>query len=270
MPIFWFGLINIELNEDNWLYAFLVFIILHLFTYPASNGYNSYCDKDEGSIGGIEKPPIVNEYLIYLVILFDVLAVALSLFLNIHFAIGILIYLLVSKAYSWPQIRIKKYPILSTVIVTLFQGAFTYLLVFQGIEGKVVFNSQVIIPAVTGTLFLAGSYPITQIYQHEEDAGRGDKTLSLLLGIKGTFIFAGLMFIIASALMCVWLNDWGSIAIYFAGTGGIGMFFTKWALSSLKNPEAANFKNTMRMNKISSLSLSATFILIKVYTYIFL
>ena len=31
------------------------------------------------------------------------------------------------------------------------------------------------------------AYPMTQIFQHEEDK-RGDETLSLKLGIKGTFL----------------------------------------------------------------------------------
>ena len=41
------------------------------------------------------------------------------------------------------------------------------------------------IPAILSSLLLFGSYPMTQIYQHEEDARRGDKTLSLKLGIQG-------------------------------------------------------------------------------------
>lgn len=269
MPIFWFAFIHVEWNEASLINAIVVFLVLHLLVYPASNGYNSYCDKDEDSIGGLEKPPVVNEYLIYLVIAFDVLAVLCSLFLNLPFAIAILAYLLVSKAYSWPGIRLKKLPITSTVIVTLFQGAFTYYMVLQGIEGRIEWNLNNVLPAIVSTLFLAGSYPITQIYQHSEDGRRGDKTLSIMLGIKGTFFFAALMFAVASALMAFWLNDLIAIAIYFLVTAPVGMFFSKWMLNSFKNVDAVNFSNTMRMNKISSLCMSATFVLIKVYLEVF-
>jgi 1,4-dihydroxy-2-naphthoate octaprenyltransferase len=41
--------------------------------------------------------------------------------------------------------------------------------------------------AILSALFFAGSYPLTQIYQHEEDARRGDLTLSRVLGVAGTF-----------------------------------------------------------------------------------
>jgi len=269
MPIFWFAFIHVEWNEASLINAIVVFLILHLLVYPASNGYNSYCDKDEESIGGLEKPPVVNEYLIYLVVAFDILAVVCSVFLNLSFAIAILAYLLVSKAYSWPTIRLKKFPIASTAIVTLFQGAFTYYMVVLGIEGSFEWSTNYVLPAIVSTLFLAGSYPITQIYQHSEDGRRGDRTLSIMLGIKGTFFFAATMFVLASVLMAYWLQDLIAIGIYFVVTAPVGMFFSKWMLNSLKNREAVNFSNTMRMNKISSLCMSATFVLIKVYLELF-
>lgn len=268
MPVFWFAFINVEWNESSLINAIIVFLILHLLVYPASNGYNSYCDKDEESIGGLEKPPVVNEYLIYLVIAFDALAVLLSFLLSWQFAMAILAYLLVSKAYSWPGIRLKKFPILSTVVVTLFQGAFTYYTVLLGIEGSFDWNSQYL-PALVSTLFLAGSYPITQIYQHGEDSRRGDKTLSIMLGIKGTFFFAAGMFVVASALMALWLENWIAVILYFVATGPVGMYFSSWMLKSLKDKSQVNFVNTMKMNKISSLSLSATFVLLKVYMEVF-
>ena len=50
MPVFFFALgISPNLVESRLLWLFL---IVHLFLYPASNGYNSYFDKDVKSIGG--------------------------------------------------------------------------------------------------------------------------------------------------------------------------------------------------------------------------
>jgi hypothetical protein len=39
--------------------------------FPASNGYNSYFDKDEDSIGLLEKPPEVDISLYYFSILLE-------------------------------------------------------------------------------------------------------------------------------------------------------------------------------------------------------
>src|SRR5260370_37448 len=57
---------------------------------------------------------------------------------------------------------------------------------------------RIIIPATLSTLLLLGSYPMTQVYQHEEDAKHGDKTMSMLLGIVGTFIFVQIVFAISA------------------------------------------------------------------------
>ena len=107
LPINLFSLsLSPNLNDSR---MFWVFFILHFFLYSASNGYNSYFDKDEKSIGGLKNPPPVNTGLYYLSLLLDVAAVVLGYIkLNMTFAVMLLVYGLVSKAYSHPQIRLKK------------------------------------------------------------------------------------------------------------------------------------------------------------------
>ncbi|MBA2406728.1 MAG: UbiA prenyltransferase family protein, partial [Chitinophagales bacterium] len=130
MPVYWFALLNTEINIAK---AILVFIILHFFVYPASNGYNSYFDRDEQSIGGLKSPPRVTVQLWYLVILFDLIGVLLSFVVNILFAIMMIVYLLISKAYSYKKTRLKKHPIIGAFTVVLFQGLFTYIAVQVGV-----------------------------------------------------------------------------------------------------------------------------------------
>jgi hypothetical protein len=59
-PVFWFG-ISQSLNIHA-IDVLIVGIVLHLFIYPASNLYNSYMDKDTGSIGGLEHPPPIKHH----------------------------------------------------------------------------------------------------------------------------------------------------------------------------------------------------------------
>jgi 1,4-dihydroxy-2-naphthoate octaprenyltransferase len=267
MPIYWFALSAANGFAPGT--AALIFLILHVLVYPASNGYNSFQDKDEDSIGGLKRPPKVTQELLHLVVLFDVLAVGLSLLLSPLFAAMVAIYLLISKAYSYKGIRIKKYPVLSTVIVTIFQGAFTFVMVQVGLG--LPFDQLLQLPnigfALVSTLFLCGSYPLTQIYQHEEDSRRGDKTLSLLLGINGTFLFAAISLTLGTALL-FWLyfryDQLYNIVIFLICTAPILYFFTGWALRAQKQPEVVNFENTMRMNKISSLCIALAFIVMLV------
>src|SRR5206468_3862777 len=98
------------------------------------------------------------------------------------------------KAYSYDKIRLKKYPFISTITVVFFQGFFTFLMVQlgSGIPASIYFSGANLILALVSSLFLCGSYPLTQVYQHKEDRKRGDETLSLKLGLRGTFLFSAI------------------------------------------------------------------------------
>ncbi|WP_226915766.1 UbiA family prenyltransferase [Hymenobacter siberiensis] len=264
MPVFWFGLSALRGPWSGWR-ALSVFVVLHLLAYPASNGYNSYYDKDEGSIGGLKAPPKVTPELLHLVWLFDALAVAGAALLSLPFAALVVVYLLVSKAYSYEGIRLKKYPLLSTLVVVIFQGAFTLLMTQVGVGATPtqLFEKTNLLLALVSTLFLCGSYPLTQVYQHEEDARRGDHTLSLRLGIRGTFIFAavGLLAGAAALGLAYWLRqEIHPLLIFLVATGPVVVLFGRWAWAVWHDESAADFEHTMRMNQISSLCLSAAFI----------
>ncbi|RDV17004.1 prenyltransferase [Pontibacter diazotrophicus] len=263
MPIFWFALSTV-VGYEVWR-AVAVFIILHLLVYPASNGYNSYYDRDEGSIGGLKHPPKVTQQLMHLVLLFDLLAVVLGIILSPLFGALVALYLLISKAYSYEGIRLKKYPVLSTFVVTFFQGAFTYVMVQVGIGLSLaeVLQTPNVWFALVSTLFLCGSYPLTQIYQHKEDSERGDRTLSLILGVKGTYLFAAISLALGSALLLYLYfttDQVRNIFIFLIFTAPILYFFTGWMLKAQKDLRVVNYENTMQMNKISSLCISLAFI----------
>lgn len=269
MPVFWFALSTLG-SFKVWL-AVAVFLLLHLLVYPASNGYNSYYDKDESSIGGLKRPPKVTHQLMHLVLLFDILSVVLGIVISPLFGALVAVYLLVSKAYSYEGIRLKKYPILSTFVVTFFQGAFTFAMVQVGVGLTLsqVLQSPNIWFALVSTLFLCGSYPLTQIYQHQEDSRRGDRTLSLLLGIRGTYLFSALALMLGSALL-LWLyfttHQVRNIFIFLICTAPVVYFFAGWVIRAQKDLSVVNYENTMLMNKISSLSISIAFILMIVFS----
>lgn len=245
------------------------FLILHLLVYPASNAFNSYFDKDEGPIGGIEKPLPVNLQLYFVANSLDFVALLLAIiFCSLPFALAILIYILISKAYSHPSIRLKKYPFLSWAIVGFFQGAFVYLAVYQLIsDSSAAFVDKLTwFPALLASLNLWAFYPITQIYQHDEDAKRGDITMSLKLGIRGTFVFTGILFFISAIGFYFFFKTEyelfsNSILRFILCMSPALIYYNYWVLKSWKNASLANFKNTMIMNILGSICLNLFFLL---------
>ncbi|MBO3272657.1 UbiA family prenyltransferase [Hymenobacter defluvii] len=271
MPVFWFGLSALREPFSPWRAAG-VFVVLHLLAYPASNGYNSYYDRDEGSIGGLRQPPPVSRELLHLVWLFDGLAVLGGALLSLPFAGLVVVYLLVSKAYSYEGIRLKKYPLVSTLVVVVFQGAYTFLMTQVGVGASpaAILASNNLLLALVSTLFLCGSYPLTQVYQHQEDARRGDRTLSLRLGIRGTFVFAGVALGVGAALLVAVYaqrNEWTHALLFLTATLPVVGLFGRWAWLVWHDASAANFDHTMRMNQVSSLCLSAAFVVMLLWRW---
>src|SRR6185369_1125773 len=132
LPIFCFAISQAAtINPVN---TIIIFIALHFFIYPGSNIYNSYMDKDKGSIGGLKNPPPVTRKLYLMSILFDSTGILLCLFINWQMMLMILVYIGISKAYSWKKIRLKKFGITGWLVVMLFQGGYTFLLVNMASE----------------------------------------------------------------------------------------------------------------------------------------
>jgi 4-hydroxybenzoate polyprenyltransferase len=261
LPVFLFAFYTA--SSINAGQALLVFIILHLFTYPASNGYNSYFDKDEGSIALIKNPPKVKKSLYQTAIILEWTGVILAIFVNLTFVACIIIYNLLSKAYSHPSIRLKKYPVISFLVVFIFQGFFVYLTCYLAFGKNILdFNMRHIIAAFICSCLIGASYPLTQIYQFDEDASRGDKTLSMLLGYKSSFIFSAIVFLTGIILMYKYWelqNQVTKFYVFAVCCAPIIVYFYWWLLKVIKNKENANFTNAMRMTLLSGIIMLGYF-----------
>jgi 1,4-dihydroxy-2-naphthoate polyprenyltransferase len=260
MPVYWFALSQTEHIYTK--HAILVFIILHFLIYPASNGYNSYMDRDTDSIGGIKNPQQPTRQLFYVSILMDITGIICSCFISIYFCLGIIGYILASRAYSYRGIRLKKYPFTGYITVVLFQGAVTFFLVMHGSStGKIL--TIPFIGMLAASLLIGGFYPLTQIYQHKQDKADGVNTLSSRLGYTGTFIFTGLIYLFAMAVLGYYLisslqqTNFLIIQIFFIP---VLVYYLWWFGKVIKNTDAANFTNTMRMNLLASVCTNAAFI----------
>lgn len=260
MPVYWFALSQIA--AINIMNAVLIFVILHLLVYPASNGYNSYMDRDTQSIGGIKNPMQPTRQLFYVSILLDVTGIILSCLISKWFVMGILLFIAASRAYSYRGIRLKKYPIAGYLTVIFFQGAVTFFLVIHGASADKTLIAP-IAGVVAAALLIGGFYPLTQIYQHQQDKEDGVTTLSMLLGYNGTFIFTALIYIFAVAALAYQListgqqNSFFIIQIFFMP---ILAYFVWWFKKVAANNSNANFVYTMRMNLLASICSNAAFI----------
>jgi 1,4-dihydroxy-2-naphthoate octaprenyltransferase len=262
LPVYLFALS--QLNKINWVNAVLVFFILHVLVYPSSNGYNSYMDRDETPIGGLAKPLQPTRQLFYASIIMDVISLCLSFFISVYFVAGVLLYIFASRAYSYRGIRLKKYPLIGYLIVIVFQGAVTFFLSYHGSNADKPLHIP-LWPAVASSLLIGGYYPLTQIYQHEEDLKDGVITISYKLGKKGTFVFCGIVFALATAAMFFTFEEQGRLQFFFIFTFcmlPMVLFFVQWMTKTWKDGSKANFKNSLRMNLLASCCTTTCFLIL--------
>ena len=260
MPVYWFALSFVEnINTTN---AILIFFIIHVFVYPSSNGYNSFMDRDTSSIGGIKKPLQPTNQLFGFTVIMDVLSILLSFIISPLTALCILLYILFSRLYSYRKIRLKKFPVIGYLVVILNQGALIFFTVFHASNNNVT-DEAPIIGMLCATLLIGGFYPITQIYQHKDDAADNVKTISMLLGKKGTFIFCMIIYAIAFSLLFYYFSSVHQISHFFILAAfflPVIVYFMVWFLQFIKNEANADFTHTMRMNKIASACTNLAFI----------
>jgi 1,4-dihydroxy-2-naphthoate octaprenyltransferase len=266
-PLYLFALSQVK--DINWMKAVLIFLILHFLVYPASNGYNSYMDRDTQSIGGLEHPPLPSKELYRLTIAMDIMAIALAFLVNPVFGLIMPLYIAASKAYSYRKIRLKRFPVIGYLTVIIFQGALTFWLVFQGSNAV----TSLAVPwegMVICALLIGGFYPLTQVYQHQQDLDDGVTTISYKLGYNGTFIFCAAVYVLAWLFMAQFFVTKGEkdklllVSIFFLP---IIVYFSWWFAAVKKDKRAASFRNTMRMNWIAATCTNLAFFILLMWRY---
>jgi 1,4-dihydroxy-2-naphthoate octaprenyltransferase len=268
MPVFLFALS--QTADINWKNTAVAFIILHFFIYPASNGYNSYQDRDETSIGGIKHPPKVTENLFYATLLLDITGVLTALYVSVYFSLFVLIYVLVSRAYSFRNLRLKKYALVGFLTVMVFQGGFSYLMVFSATKADftwTMLNQSSVLCMLVASFFIGSVYPLTQIYQHRSDRADGVTTISYKLGYTGTFVFSSLLFFCALIVLCfhfMLIEKQVYFLLFLLLMLPVVGRLLYWFINVRKDVSKADFDNTMTMNLLASSCMNVYFIILTV------
>jgi 4-hydroxybenzoate polyprenyltransferase len=172
---------------------------------------NSAYDKDEGDIAYLRRPPPPPRYLAAFSLGLMFLGLLLASLLPGEFQTVYAICLVLSVLYSVPPFRLKAVPGADWLInmvgfgtLTPYAGWASTGLPLQAAAGVVLLGFC--------SLF-AALYPLTQIYQFEEDSRRGDRTLALTLGVKGSLLVsagaaaAGYVVFVMAGSLAGWGRD---------------------------------------------------------------
>lgn len=203
------GLLSADLNIRSFL---LQFFNVHLLLFGGATAYNSYWDKDQGPIGGLKNPPLMMSWMWLGALIVQMVGLMLAVPQGSMYFIVFALSMLFFWLYSTPLVRWKSRPIKSLIAIG-FSTGFNAVLLGYLAAGNWQINTPVLIAAVGVMLMLLSLYPISQIYQKDEDLRRGDQTFVLQYGRSGvrfffvSAFFTGLLFVtIAIGYSHLWLG----------------------------------------------------------------
>jgi 1,4-dihydroxy-2-naphthoate octaprenyltransferase len=182
-PIFLWGALLSGGRWDDGTTA--AFVALHLFLYPAATAFNSAFDQDEGPVSGLERPPEVPPGLAGFAIALAAAGAVSALFAGPGFLFAYALIVVWTAAYSHPAARWKASPWKSSAAIALGQGALGFAAGWIAAARLDLGDEALFAGAAGAALTALGLYPATQVFQTQEDAQRGDRTLALVLGPAG-------------------------------------------------------------------------------------
>jgi 4-hydroxybenzoate polyprenyltransferase len=192
---------------------------------------NSAYDRDEGDVAYLRRPPPPPQHLagfsLSLMAAGQILAFGLPPAYRAAYAVCFVLSIL----YSVPPVRLKAVAGADWVINMWGFGTLTPYAGWAA-TGFPVTGGRLLVLLAFGPLF-AALYPLTQLYQVEEDSRRGDRTLACILGVRrslnaalGAALVAFVVFLAAGArtgwrLGSPDLGRWGALAVALAAWAAV-------------------------------------------------
>lgn len=199
------------------LWALVIWVV---FLNGGTLAINSVFDRDEGDIGYLNAPPPLPRYLLHFSVALLAGGQLLALTLPAGFQIAYAVCFVLSVLYSVPPFRFKAVAGVDWVINMWGFGTLTPYAAWAA-SGRPLDVGHGLVLLAFCPLF-AGLYPLTQLYQFDEDRRRGDRTLALILGMRKSLIVA-----IASVVLAFGLLAWAA-ALLRAPIVALGLPFAAW------------------------------------------
>lgn len=230
------------------------FIAVHALLFGGVNAYNSYFDKDDGPIGGLEKPPKMKRWMYYGSLIIQILGLIISISLGTLYVFLYIISMALSLLYSSPMFRFKGRPILSLLVVGLGTAFSTNIMGFIA-SGGVAITQNVLLGSIGSTFIILSMYPFSQAYQIAEDKKRGDNTFVVRYGILGIKRIFKILFMPGIFILAFSLNFIPYATLSFVVFGIVSDLFILRYINTIEG-KISEYKKIMKTKYYSGLLLT--------------
>ncbi len=237
----------------------LQFVNVHVLLFAGATAFNSYWDKDEGPIGGLRNPPPMQRWMRDSSMLMQFAGLVWAYSVSLSFAIVYVCSMVLFWLYSTPLVRWKSHPILSMIAIAGSTGVGGFLMGYLAGGGQL--QLSLLLPIVGVSFILLSMYPVSQLFQVEEDTKRGDRTFASVFGLKGVQNFFLFSYAFGIFLLALGLSTVDHImAGFFLIVAGLSGFLI-WFYFSQLQCKPSEYPLVMRIKWLAS-SLFVFFILV--------
>jgi 1,4-dihydroxy-2-naphthoate octaprenyltransferase len=240
----------------------IAFVAIHVFLYSGATAFNSYYDRDVGPVGGLERPPPVPPALLPLSLLMQLTGWLLAAFVNVPFWLAYGVFVALSTAYSHPRLRLKAHTLASVLLVGFGQGVLAFVAAWAATRGEVAsaWGVDGVLGATAAMALILALYPLTQLYQIDEDAARGDRTLAVAWGPAGCFKFSLTCTLVGGvAMLALIVRRFGLVDATLVGFGLVlQLLGIAWLARGFDSRAVvARYRRVMGLNALSAGALGA-------------
>lgn len=261
-------LLGAVLSEDLNLKWFIIqFLNVHILLFGGATAYNSFWDRDEGPVGGLQNPPAMVQWMWLASLLMQaaglLLALPMGLFFTGIYALSMLFFWL----YSSPLTRWKGHPLKSLVAIGISTGGNAVLMGYLA-AGFDPVNSSIWFAAAGVTFILLSLYPVSQLYQQDEDIRRGDKTFAVSYGRKTVMHFFESSYLLGLLLTALGLGiRHMMLGIAFGVAGATIGFFVDKKVKGMMDKYEDDYQGIMQVKYRTSLAFVSFLLLALVFKH---
>lgn len=243
-------------EDVNWTQFCLQFINVHVLLFGGATAYNSWHDKDEGPIGGLKSPPTMQRWMWPMSLVIQLIGLIWAITVNWNFMAIYAVSMLFFWLYSSPLARWKGKPILSLAAIGISTGTNSFFMGFLAAGGYPITWFEDLTALGVACLVLS-LYPVSQVFQTDEDIKRGDETFAVRFKLKGVKWLFTVLFPLGTAILTISLFiSRGFAGLIFGAVGMLAYLIILYLVWHLKGKES-EYSMVMRVKFLASLSFVA-------------
>ncbi|SHE96479.1 4-hydroxybenzoate polyprenyltransferase [Fodinibius roseus] len=248
-------LLGALLSENFNLQWFVIqFLNVHLLLFGGATAYNSFWDRDEGPVGGLPNPPPMVRWMWFASLLIQMIGLLLAIPMGAFFVGIYLLSMLLFWLYSSPWSRWKGRPLKSLVAIGISTGCNAVLLGYYATGFGPLYGSTWMAAAGV-TFILLSLYPVSQLYQQNEDLRRGDRTFAVSYGKYTVMRFFEASFTVGLLLVTLAIGlQHLMLGLLFGITGGITGILVDRKLKGMMAHNEGDYRSVMQVKYRTSMA----------------